>query len=267
MIPVSTGPEPAALTTKRPGRVAAVKALYEAGELKSTDFDGYAFVKDQLWKAQYYKCCYCEMREQSSRNDVEHYRPKTVADRRPGSAEAHGYYWLAWSWENLFFSCRVCNQSPYKVSKFPLALGSGVLAPHAAPPGPEHPLLIHPASENGIRHIQYRQSASGKWTATPRGGSEKGAHTIRVCGLDRAPMQDLYTDHVKREVRGRARLVVERMDANDRDGVRRAWAAASKALLLHTAPFVGLSYDALAELVPRTKRSDFRLRLLRGKRP
>ena len=267
MIPVHKGPEPADLATGRDAKIEAVRKLFKAGTLKSKDFKGYQFVGDALWRAQHYKCCFCEMREQRNRNDVEHWRPKTKAQRQPGSAETDGYYWLAWTWDNLFFSCRVCNQSPFKLAKFPLAVGSPVLQPENDPPGAEQPLLIHPGSENGIRHIQFRRTDGGKWTPTPRGGSLKGKHTIEVCGLDRPHMLDLYTAHVTQNVEDRAKTVLEKMDANDAAGVKQAWIAATKSLLLHNAQFVGLSYDALAELVPKARRKDWKLRLLRGKKP
>ena len=54
------------------------------------------------------KCAYCEISIARMDWDIEHFRPKgRIAERE----EDHpGYYWLAYTWENLFPSCTWCNQ-------------------------------------------------------------------------------------------------------------------------------------------------------------
>jgi hypothetical protein len=77
-------------------------------------------VKDALLAAQHGKCAFCESQVRHvSFGDVEHFRPKggyrqAAKDRlrRPG------YFWLVYTWENLFFSCQMCNQM-YKGNLFP----------------------------------------------------------------------------------------------------------------------------------------------------
>ena len=52
------------------------------------------------------KCWYCESREIRSDYAVDHYRPKgSVA----GVPDHGGYWWLAFDWRNLRFSCTYCN--------------------------------------------------------------------------------------------------------------------------------------------------------------
>lgn len=63
-------------------------------------------IKDQL-KAMYLgKCAYCETYVEQM--VVEHYRPKRG-----------GYYWLAFSWDNLLLACPTCNG--FKGDVFPIS--------------------------------------------------------------------------------------------------------------------------------------------------
>ncbi len=54
------------------------------------------------------KCAYCEGRPTSVGPwDVEHFRPKGGVEERPGHP---GYYWLAYTWANLYPACVFCNR-------------------------------------------------------------------------------------------------------------------------------------------------------------
>lgn len=54
------------------------------------------------------KCAYCETLLNPGYSwEVEHFRPKGGVWERP---DHPGYYWLAYSWTNLFPSCTFCNQ-------------------------------------------------------------------------------------------------------------------------------------------------------------
>ena len=66
----------------------------------------YSDVKDALKSLYHGKCAYCETYDPSPH--VEHYRPKRG-----------GYYWLAYSWDNLIISCSQCNTN--KGNQFPIA--------------------------------------------------------------------------------------------------------------------------------------------------
>ncbi|MFK5975248.1 MAG: TIGR02646 family protein [Sulfurovum sp.] len=46
----------------------------------------------------HFKCAYCEKDIKDEDKHIEHYRPKSR------------YYWLAYSWDNLLFSCGQCNR-------------------------------------------------------------------------------------------------------------------------------------------------------------
>lgn len=63
-------------------------------------------VKMALEKLFHFKCAYCEARLGVDWQ-VEHFRPKGNVAERP---DHPGYYWLAYTWENLYPSCASCNQ-------------------------------------------------------------------------------------------------------------------------------------------------------------
>lgn len=251
MIPIQRGDEPSELVAIRRTELARIRdEMKDAAITSKMMGTQYQSVKEILWKAQHFKCCYCETQEQAVRNDVEHYRPKTRAKRHPGSADEHGYWWLAWSWENLLFSCRNCNQSPAKLDKFPLAEGSVALIAEQSPPGQEQPLLIDPATENGSEFIQFVPNRAGKaetcrWRPIGRNGSVRGQKTIEVCRLDRPDLLDLYADHVQNNIFPLVHEIQDAMTQNDAAAVQSAWTRALKVLLAPRQRFVGLSRDAL----------------------
>ena len=102
-------------------------APYMAGR-QTFDIDqniyGHNTVKSKLLNLQSQKCCYCESKvgkgKQSS-GDIEHFRPKKYSQQKEkGKKEFPGYYWLAYEWDNLYFSCEICNRV-HKRNLFPLA--------------------------------------------------------------------------------------------------------------------------------------------------
>ncbi|MCU0697692.1 MAG: hypothetical protein MUC96_14290 [Myxococcaceae bacterium] len=259
MIRVDRGAAPASLESTRVAELSRVRGLAQR-DSKALG-NQYRVVADELWRRQFFKCAYCESCEQLKRNDVEHFRPKARADRRPGSSETHGYWWLTWSWENLLFACRNCNQSPAKRDQFPLAEGSAALTPEQSPPGLEQPLLIDPATESGVAHIQFRPVSSPgehRWKPFPRNGSAKGRATIKVCKLDRDDLVELYSRHVREDVERRH---LARIRQAHPASLRTLWDEAARELLARTMPFVGLSYDVLDSVFPPAERERLRLAL------
>jgi len=215
----------------------------------------YETVKADLASAQRYKCCYCEILEPGSDfRDVEHYRPKSV------------YWWLTWTWENLYFVCFECNRQ-FKKHQFPFAVGSTALVAEQGPPGNESPLVLDPgdASNDPTTAIQFcREKVGGleRWVPRPRNGSPLGKATIEVCGLDRPALLTLYSDHVKSRVRPQVEKVSRASELGDPQRVVQVWGSVTRALVANAqAPFRALSYDALDVLVPARTRSDFNLAL------
>jgi uncharacterized protein (TIGR02646 family) len=104
------------------------------------------------------KCAFCEstMRHVSS-PQIEHYRPKSRKEFED----------LAFVWENWLLSCGNCNGK--KWAHFPIC---GTV-----------PCLLDPTSDNPAVHIDFAG-------ARPLALTERGHETIRLLGLDRAPLED-----------------------------------------------------------------------------
>ena len=159
------------------------KAVYRKGK-KNFEFDskiyGHTTVKKALIKAQYDKCCFCESKVTGiSFGDVEHFRPKGGFRQKPkGLLGKPGYYWLAYEWSNLFFSCQLCNQR-FKRNLFPLKKPGDRAISHNDDINAEKPMFISPA-ENPEQHISFRKEIAYAIDDDPRGKA-----TIEALGLNR----------------------------------------------------------------------------------
>jgi uncharacterized protein (TIGR02646 family) len=195
---------------------AKIKALSEAFDLSPAayskayhktknpfkfEFDGDIYgpkeVKDQLKDEQFNKCCFCENKDfdDIAHGDVEHFRPKS-AYSKDASAKAllrPGYYWVAYEWENLFYSCQICNQS-FKKNFFPLTDETKRAKSHKDQLEPlSVTLLIDPAKEDPDKHIGFRKEI-------PFHKTDKGEYSIKYFGIDRDKLSEKRRKHLE-EVR------------------------------------------------------------------
>ena len=153
------------------------------------DFDraiyGHKAVRTALRKAQHRKCCYCEGRfDAFAVADIEHYRPKGAVrqDRESKKKLFPGYYWLAYSWKNLYMCCQVCNRC--KQDLFPLKDPATRARSHRGDVSGEKPLLLDPGgSDDPRKHIRFRQEYAVGLTGA-------GRTTIEVLGLNREALLD-----------------------------------------------------------------------------
>lgn len=75
-------------------------------------------VRGALYAAHWRTCAYCNKSlAEYSDSEVEHFRPKGSVKEDPGHG---GYWWLAYEFSNYLLSCRSCNGSRTKGSRFPL---------------------------------------------------------------------------------------------------------------------------------------------------
>jgi uncharacterized protein (TIGR02646 family) len=170
----------------------AFRAGSKSFEFKKTVY-GHASVKGLLKKIQYSKCCYCEGKfEATSSGDVEHFRPKKGVYQAIGSKiENPGYYWLAYEWTNLYFSCEICNRS-HKKSFFPLEDVNKRARIHRDDINAERPLLLDPGGPDDPRdHIHFHADVA--FGVTP-----KGRRTVDVLKLDRESLNAERRDEAKR---------------------------------------------------------------------
>ena len=199
MIQVHKPEAPEILTTKGQAARDEMCTAYERG-VREFDFDkakeiyGHKTVKKALLKAQHGKCCYCEAKfsftpepesTANSPGDIEHFRPKSAYQQKTGDKlTKHGYYWLAYTWGNLFFSCEICNRS-YKKNLFPLNNPTCRVASHHDDIDQEEPLFVHPANDNPEEFISFRGAV-----VFAAEGRSKGNATIKGTGLDRVELEE-----------------------------------------------------------------------------
>ena len=145
------------------------------------------------------KCAYCETKGVAGFEwDVEHFRPKG----RVAEDGAHpGYYWLAYSWTNLYLSCTFCNQrrkdkprwndpveaaAAGKVDQFPLdPTGSRIIDP-SGDTATEGRLLLDPCEDEPEEHLSF----TPKGSAIVRHSSPKAETSIKVYALNRKRLRD-----------------------------------------------------------------------------
>lgn len=174
---------------------AATKRAIEQKNKHIWDKDIYADDKEvraTLEKLFFGKCAYCEQ-PLSELWDVEHYRPKSrVAERK---RDHPGYYWLGYSWDNMYPSCINCNRrrkdkplwddlrelpADGKYDQFPLSDESTRAMSHNDDISKESILLIDPCSDNPELFLKY--DPKGQILAlddNPRGTESISVYNLR----------------------------------------------------------------------------------------
>ncbi len=138
-------------------------------------------IQKKLSDIYHLKCAYCEKKLLDVPKHIEHYRPKRG-----------GYYWLAYSWDNLLLSCGECNSA--KGNKFPTAksrvtynnepfedihnLGDNY-------DRLEEPQIINPEKED-ISYLLKFDKDGVIFSEDPR-----VAESIKICNLNREPLVKL----------------------------------------------------------------------------
>jgi hypothetical protein len=151
-------------------------------------------VKDALCDAQHKKCAFCEsIFRHTGYGDVEHFRPKAgYKQREADELKRPGYYWLAYAWENLFYSCQLCNQR-FKRNLFPLKDGRRRARSHRHDLAKEGPLLVDPSTQDPALYLGFREEY-----AYAVGGCREGEATIDVFGLNREELVEIRRDRLAR---------------------------------------------------------------------
>ncbi|HEY1190770.1 MAG TPA: hypothetical protein VGE74_24280 [Gemmata sp.] len=167
----------------------AAPADYRTGA-KTFDFDKSIYahpqVKSALIESQKKKCAFCEsLIRHVTYGAIEHFRPKAGYKQRKGDTlKRPGYYWLAYTWDNLLFCCQLCNEQ-FKQNHFPLRVGRLRARTPTDRLDGEEPLLINPALTDPRAHITFRQER-----AVVVGDSLAGKTTIRLLGLNRSELKE-----------------------------------------------------------------------------
>jgi uncharacterized protein (TIGR02646 family) len=171
---------------------------------------GHDRVRAALEELFHHKCAYCESQITAASSwDVEHFRPKgRVAERR----DHPGYYWLAYTWDNLYPSCALCNQNRKdkplyddpkelpaagKLDQFPVEDEQYRTMSHTADPTLEQPLLLDPCRDRPEQFLTV--DLRGKVLA--RDGNLRGETSIRVFHLNRRRLQRVRRGLAEKAIR------------------------------------------------------------------
>lgn len=129
-------------------------------------------VKKAVSDLSFNKGAYCESKVLAiDDGDIEHFRPKGEITIENKTSLKPGYYWLGANWENLFLSCKHCNQARKqplpdgtiktlgKKNQFPLSNNKKRIQSHKRKIADEEPfrLLIDPCIDNPLDHIQFNE--------------------------------------------------------------------------------------------------------------
>lgn len=184
MIFIHRNEEPDILAIKGKAEQLALCDAYDKGNREFNfkgNIYGHETVKKTLIAMQHDKCCFCEAKiTHISYGDVEHYRPKGGYKQNSSEPlQQPGYYWLAYTWDNLLLSCERCNQQ-YKKNLFPLLDLDTRARSHHDDITLEQPLLINPSVVNPQGHIDFREEIPYAIN-----GSVYAQATISALSLDR----------------------------------------------------------------------------------
>lgn len=224
-----------------------------------------------LREAHHQKCAYCERRLGHEGEPVEHFRPKGRVDSRDVQGNAGGYWWLAWTWENLLVSCVTCNSAGCKGNRFDLVDDSERLAARASPPGREVSMLLDPTREDPLDFIQFFLENDGVWRPRPRAGIgeqevRRANYTIEVLGLRNGNWPTYYTQcvtHLAAYVEGVHGAIGATRDTTDRDALHRAWRRLLGVAFARHGEYHALLWDYLREEFPEALREAWDLDLPR----
>lgn len=205
---------------------------------------GHASVKEALKACQHRKCAYCEAYfEGNAAGDVEHFRPKAYSQQATGSAKLYpGYYWLAYTWTNLLYSCEPCNRAR-KRNVFPLEQPATRARRAVDSLLNEQPVLIDPAGGDDPRdHIRFRRNK-------PYALTERGRVTIDLLKLNRTTLDPSRLKHLHLVETLQALAGMDETSANltknQVQAIVDARASLAK-LQLPAAPFSAMTMDFLA---------------------
>ncbi len=163
----------------------SVDSGHDRLDFKSSIF-GHESVKKKLIEIQNDKCCFCESKVTSiSYGDIEHFRPKAGYQQHDQETlNRPGYYWLAYDWSNLLFSCEVCNRR-FKRNLFPLLNPQKRAKNHKGDITAEKPVFIDPSKDDPQKWITFNQEIP-----VPINNNERAKTTIEELGLDREKLNE-----------------------------------------------------------------------------
>ena len=126
------------------------------------------------------KCAYCETPLAEQAMLVDRFRPASGALSLDGTLSPDHYWWLAYTWENLYASCAECQS--FKGARFPVREQRAAPGTTGEALRDERPLLLEPRHDDPEQHLVYSEDGSVAST------TDEGRATIEILGLNRAQL-------------------------------------------------------------------------------
>lgn len=126
------------------------------------------------------KCAYCETPLPGQAMLVDRFRPTSGALGLDGARSPDHYWWLAYTWENLYPSCAECQS--FKGARFPVRARRASPGTAGEALRDEQPLLLDPRRDDAEQHLVFAEDGSVAST------TEEGSTTIEVLGLNRGQL-------------------------------------------------------------------------------
>lgn len=129
------------------------------------------------------KCAYCEspLPPASTSGSIENFRPKSNARGLNKDFSREHYWWLTYVWENLYYSCEICNR--FKSSWFPVEGDRALkLTPIQNINFKETALLLDPCIDRPEEHLIYNENGQVDFLTL------KGRITIEILKLNRVEL-------------------------------------------------------------------------------
>lgn len=232
-----------AITTRDCEAYDAAQIDYKNGTIRfhfNRQIYSHSTVRKALEQAHNGKCCFCEGKSFGpfSPAHVEHYRPKGSVKQSERSRKIlPGYFWLAYSWDNLYWCCHDCNSSN-KRNLFPLKDPSKRARSHADDLAKEEPLILDPGGKDDPNgHIGFHKEVA-------KGLTEIGRTTIQVVGLNRSTLEEARRSRMAR-LKSLLNIVVisRRITDDELKGLAEKASSELKAAVLPSAEFSAMATE------------------------
>jgi len=189
-----------------------------------------------------FKCAFCETPLPSwASGTVHRLRPEQEAVDEWGEVSRPHYWWLAYSWENLYYACRACDEAAG--ARFPIDGVRGEVGTDVATLSTsERQFVLDPCLEEPSAHLFFADDGS----VAPR--SDRGDHTIEIFQLNRdelveARMAAITHIRVSAEQAAKSRDLATALDAL-RDPARRPYGGATRQAVERFAEDRGIQLDS-----------------------
>jgi uncharacterized protein (TIGR02646 family) len=140
----------------------------------------YPAILEALASLSHQKCAYCESSISTGGAALDRFRPKAGAVGLTGDFSTEHYWWLAYTWTNIYPCCLKCNK--FKGAKFPVEGRRCRVDGDARDLAAERRLLVDPFSDLPDEHLDFLDNGM----VMPR--SSIGDVTIHTLELNRSDL-------------------------------------------------------------------------------